>query len=135
MLLFVDRDGDAAAVADGDTVRVDADERKDVDVDMLAKLASVEGSGLVTHASADDTVDETDGIAATALAALEAEVITPVPDSTLQLLPEDGKSNLGNDENAILFGLTVGRFAFVSDDLSVTCVADPGPEVSIGTTV
>ena len=110
-------------------MRVDAD-RKDDDVDMLVKLASVDGSGLVTLASADDIVDETEGITPVVL-----EPDTPVHVAVERLLPEEGKSNLGNDEKAILFGLTVGLFAFVSDDLNVTCVEDgSGHDVSIGTT-
>ena len=110
-------------------VRVDA-ERKDVDVEMLVMLASVDGSGLVTVASVDDIVDETEGIV---LVVLEPD--TPVHVTAVRLLlPEEGKSNLGNDENAILLGLTVALLAFVSDDLSVTCGEEPGPDVSIGTT-
>ena len=117
-------------VRDGhDAVSVDTldDERRDVDVDMLAKLASVECSGLVILASADAIVDETEEIVS-----IPFEPDIPVH-GPIRLLPEKGKSNLGNDENAILLGLTVGLLAFVSDDLSATCEADPGPDVSIGT--
>ncbi len=44
------------------------------------------------------------------------------------------KSNLGYEENAILFGRTVGRLALVSEDLIVTCVVGAEP-VSIGMTL
>lgn len=121
-------------------------------MERLARLASVEGSGLVTLASADEMVDDTVGMVSDDSEGGGAAAATPPARPLLPEMDEDGalKSNLGNDENAILLGRTVGRLALFSEDLKVTgragggalllplllplgATTTPGLDVSMGT--